>query len=173
MSSWYIDLKASFRVFRLVITLTVLWYPTQGVAHRQHLSWSTIEWNAQANVLEITHRVHAHDASAWLSAKSNIDITITDIEQQAKFAHYCSKNFKLRNGRQWQMLELLGAELQGNYLLTYQQLSLDSPPTTLSYRVSILMDYFGDQDHVVNTILNGQTTTLSFDLQNTYQDVQF
>ena len=163
---------AWFQVFRFIITLTVLWHPAQGVAHRQHLSWSTIEWNAQANVLEITHRVHAHDASGWLTTQSNVDISITDIEQQAKFALYCSSNFKLRQNQQWQTLEIVGAELQGNYLLTYQQLTLDSPPKSLSYEVSILMDLFRDQEHVVNTILKGQMTSLSFDRQNTHQSVK-
>lgn len=163
---------ASFRVFKLAIAFIVLWHPTQGVAHRQHLSWSTVEWNAQTNILEITHRVHAHDASAWLTAQSNVDIAITDIEQQANFALYCSNNFKLQHSQQWQTLEIVGAELQGNYLLTYQQLTLDSPPISLSYEVSILMDLFQDQEHVVNTISKGQTTSLNFDRQNTHQSVQ-
>ncbi|MFT6433379.1 MAG: hypothetical protein ACJAVI_001421 [Candidatus Azotimanducaceae bacterium] len=172
MFNWSFDKTAKIRALSLIIALTALWYPTQGIAHRQHLSWSTIEWNANAKVLEITHRVHAHDASAWLTAQSKVDIAITDIEQQAKFALYCSKTFKLRNGQQWQTLELVGAELQGNYLLTYQQLSLDLAPTSLSYRATILMDFFSDQEHVVNTILENQTTSLNFNLQNTYQDVK-
>ena len=165
----------SFRAFSstLLFFLSVsLVCPTQTLGHRQHLSWSTIAWNEQSRVLEITHRVHAHDASAWLKARANAEIDITNIEHQARFALYCAERFKLQNNQTWQNPELLGAELKGNYLLTYQQLKLDAAPTSLFFEITILMDLFVDQEHVVNTASGGSTKSLSFNLQNTSQGVK-
>jgi hypothetical protein len=165
----------SFRAFSstLLFFLSVsLVCPTQTLGHRQHLSWSTIAWNEQSSVLEITHRVHAHDASAWLTARANAEIDITDIEHQARFALYCAERFKLQNNQTWQNPELLGAELKGNYLLTYQQLKLDAAPTSLFFEITILMDLFVDQEHVVNTASGGSTKSLNFNLQNTSQGVK-
>ena len=156
----------------LIIFMACLGFPQEGSAHRQHLSWSTIEWNEQAKVLEITHRVHAHDASAWLTAQSNAEVDITDIEQQARFALYCAERFKIQHSQNWQEPELLGAELKGNFLLTYQQLSLTAAPASLFFETTILMDLFDDQEHVVNTVSASGTKSLSFNMQNTYQGVQ-
>jgi len=156
----------------VLTTILVLLMSSFVFAHRQHLSWSTVKWNQQAKVLEITHRVHAHDASAWLSASSNAEVDITGIEEQAKFALYCADNFKLRTGETWQLLELLGAELNGNYLHVYQQLPLTMPPAEIYYQTTILMDLFNDQEHVVNTLVGSETRSLSFNLQRTSQGIE-
>jgi hypothetical protein len=165
---------SGFRAFSstLFFLLTCLACPPQSLAHRQHLSWSTIVWNEQASMLEITHRVHAHDASTWLRARSKTEIDITDIQHQARFALYSAERFKLQNNQSWQAPELLGAELKGNYFLTYQQLHLDAAPTSLFFEITILMDLFDDQEHIVNVESSGGVKSLSFDLQNTYQGVQ-
>ena len=163
---------AAFLAGLFAITLALLTYASPGHAHRQHLSWTTIEWNAQASVLEITHRVHAHDASAWLAEQTKVPLDITDIEHQAKFALYCAEQFHLQKDQQWQELELLGAEIKGNFLLTYQQLPLTSAPVSLFFKTTILMDLFSDQEHVVNINSANGTKSLSFDLQHTYQGIQ-
>jgi len=165
---------SGFRAFSstLFFLLICLACPPQSLAHRQHLSWSTIVWNEQASMLEITHRVHAHDASTWLRARSKAEIDITDIQHQARFALYSAERFKLQNNQSWQAPELLGAELKGNYFLTYQQLHLDAAPTSLFFEITILMDLFDDQEHIVNVESRSGVKSLSFDLQNTYQGVQ-
>ncbi len=85
---------------------------------------------------------------------------------------YSAERFKLQNNQIWQAPELLGAELKGNYFLTYQQLNLDAAPTSLFFEITILMDLFDDQEHIVNVESSSGVKSLSFDLQNTYQGVQ-
>lgn len=125
-------------------------------AHRQHFSWSDISYDHSANQIEIVHRVHAHDAIQLLELheKNAIDLTTTD--NQAKFALYIEDHFRIEIDDGSPSIELIGVELEGNYVFVYQQSSWRTLPNKLSVHSTIFQNLFADQLNVVNLHVAGQ-----------------
>ena len=136
-------------------------------AHRQHINWTTISWNATSHQLEIEHQLHEHDAQLILG---NLQPGLPDlqrIEDQARLALYVAQQFNLALPDQDPAnLELIGAEVSGNMLYVYQALSLDQPPRALTISARILMDVYPDQVNKVNIDITQPTQTLTFNRQS-------
>jgi hypothetical protein len=64
------------------------------------------------------------------------------------------------------VLKLLGAELEDSYILVFQELKLDKPPTSMTLHASLLMDLFPDQINMINIKVNEPVTTLKFHLDD-------
>ncbi|MDP3495365.1 MAG: hypothetical protein Q8R82_19835 [Hyphomonadaceae bacterium] len=141
-----------------------------ALAHRSQTVLSTVMWNAGSSMLEVTHRVHNADAEAWLaqlgqgSGASAIDITV--VRNQAQMMLYVEQHFGLTEGGKKIALQALGAEVEGEALLLYQQCKLAAAPTGLAIDNRILRDVFDGQTNLVNVRLAQRTRTLIFSGQD-------
>lgn len=134
-----------------------------ALAHRSQTVLTTVMWNAASSMLEITHRVHNADAEAWLAQKgegSEADITI--VRNQAQMMLYIENHFGLTDGGVKIGLQPLGAEIEGEALLLYQECKLAAPPKALAIDNRILRDVFEGQTNLVNVRLAERTRTLIF-----------
>lgn len=133
-------------------------------AHRAHSALTTIEWNARRSVLEVTHRLHAHDAEATLvDVMGVVRPTLDDLETLARLALYVEARFALADGDGGEIaLTLLGAEAEGLTAFIYQEASLEDAPQALRIRCDILRDVFESQVNQVNWRVGEDVRTATF-----------
>ena len=134
-----------------------------ALAHRSQTVLSTVMWNAASSVLEVTHRLHPHDAELALQQTSGVlQVDITAVKNQAALMIYVDERFVLTDGGRRVVLEAVGAEFEGDTLLLYQQCSLKAPPAKLAIDDRILRDIFEAQANLVNVRLAERTRTFLF-----------
>lgn len=137
-----------------------------ALAHRSQTVLTTVLWNAATSMLEVTHRFHNADAEAWLSLQRTsggaeaIDITV--VRNQAQVMLYVEDHFVLTDGGRPIVLEPLGADVEGEALLIYQERKLAQPPKALAINNQIFRDVFEGQTNLVNVRLAQRTRTLIF-----------
>jgi hypothetical protein len=161
-------MKLPHFLFAVLITSGFV-YCSLAAAHRQHISWTAVEWNQETRNLEVVHRIHEHDAQLLLAQQSNKPVDLTRLQDRALLAIYVEDHFNLLisdNTKPTKVLKLLGAELEDSYILVFQELKLDKPPASMTLHASLLMDIFPDQINMINIKVNEPVTTLKFHLDD-------
>ena len=137
--------------------------PASAFAHREKKTLTTIEWNADKNMLYVIHSYHLHDAETALAAKGIIDRPdLFSLKARAKLALYTAKHFSLTSNGQEIELDILGAETEAKTVYVYQQAKLDAPPTELIISAAMLRDIIPGQLNNVDVKLNGETRSVQF-----------
>jgi hypothetical protein len=115
-------------------------------AHRSPGTSTTVTWNARAAMLEITHRLHVHDAETGVErAVATADhLSVARREDQARIALYVEERFAIEMDGAAVPIRTLGAELAGDYLLVYQESDVRLAGKTIRVRNDILRDAFAD-----------------------------
>lgn len=150
-----------------VILALLLTAAGQVQAHRQHINWTSITWNATSQQLEIEHQLHEHDAQLVLGDLQQELPDLLRTADRARVALYVAEHFSLALADQDPAaLELIGAELSGNMLFVYQSLPLSQAPVALTISTRILMDLYPDQINKVNIDIAPPTQTLTFNTQS-------
>src|SRR5689334_21591466 len=69
-------------------------------AHRSQSVLSTITWNAAKSTLEVSHRLHVHDAAVGVGKQMGTEeADITQAKYQALLMQYVEKTFSLADGK--------------------------------------------------------------------------
>jgi hypothetical protein len=145
-----------------------------ALAHRVPESLTTIRANSTTGNIEIVHRLHAHDAEVALSeALQRPRISLDTLEAQAELALYVEQHFQLAEAQTHAPIELrlLGATLEGSYILVFQETAARALPAALAVRNDILRGTFPDQVNRVNLLLGSQMRTLVFKGDQMWQEV--
>lgn len=147
-------MQSLLRGFALIMLL-VMCAPV--FAHRAPGSLTTIKWNDVSGTTEIVHRLHSHDAELGVGAHLEIaGLSVEGIEGRAQIALYVEAHFGIRSqSGEAVQLELVGAELSGDYLLVYQE-AAGRLTGNILIRDDILRDAFPAQLNQVN-IEDGET----------------
>ncbi len=135
---------------------------------------TTLSYNSATGTTEIIHRLHVHDAELGLAEKlQNPQFTLGTLEAQARLALYVEQQFQILNKATGKplALTLVGAELQGDYALVFQEFT-GSLPYWISVRNDILRDVFPDQVNKVNVSTGSQLRTLMFGGEDEWKDLQ-
>lgn len=137
--------------------------PRAALAHRQRLSITEVDWNAEAKTLGVTHRFHLHDAEKALVKEGLLDTPdLRAVRAKAKLALYVEDQFGLSSGGESITLSLLGAQIDGHNIFVFQEAVMDAKPSALTVRCEILRDAFPDQRNHVNLRLFAPVQTLTF-----------
>lgn len=132
-------------------------------AHRAQSVLTTVTWNEATRAIEVVHRIHAHDAELGLSqalGQPVVDLTLA--ANQARLLAYVEQRFTLADGRQAIELEPVGAEMEAEAVLVYQEARRGAVPTDLIVTHEILRDVFEGQTNLVNVRMSQKTRTLLF-----------
>jgi len=135
---------------RLFFGVLLLGIAVSAAAHREPGSLTTIKWNVSSGRTEIVHRLHSHDAELGVGQILDIaDLSVLDLEGQAIIALYVEARFRIAADEEDIELDLIGAELAGDYVLVYQEHSAELPAQIRVYD-SILQDVYPAQINQVN-----------------------
>lgn len=150
-----------------VATAAMLCVTTAGHADRQPGSLSTIKLNAATGNVEIIHRLHTHDAELGvIAALDDRSLSIEQLVGRAQLALYVEERFVVAgtDGNEINApldLTLIGAELDGEFVLVYQEFKGELP-AQIAVRDDILRDVFPEQVNHVNIVLGGKVRSMTF-----------
>jgi hypothetical protein len=159
--------------YTVVCRILLVCLPLVVMAHRVPESLTTIRENTTTGNVEIVHRLHAHDAEIALSeALQQPRISLGELEAQAKLALYVEQRFQLADATTHApiRLTLLGAALEGDYVLVFQETAIETLPSVLAVRNDVLRDAFTDQINRVNLFLGARLRTLIFQGEDAWKD---
>lgn len=135
----------------------------QAFAHKSQTVLTTVGWNPSRSMLEVMHRIHAHDAEVGLAQSLGVEaIDIRQAPSQAQLMLYVEKRFSLAGPTGRIALQPLGAEFESEAILLHQEARLTTPPPSLAVDDQILRDVFDTQTNLVNVKLDKRTRTLIF-----------
>lgn len=152
------------RFVTAVLTALALAAAPGATAHRAKAALTSVVWNERTGLLEITHRLHVHDAREALARVTDLEQPdLGSLEARARLALYVEKHFGLAEpGGDALALELVGAELDGDHVFVFQEAALESPPGALEVRCDFLQEVFPSQLNTVNVEIGGPVRTLVF-----------
>tara|TARA_B100001105_G_scaffold50177_1_gene37780 strand:+ start:101 stop:598 length:498 start_codon:yes stop_codon:yes gene_type:complete len=145
------------------LALTLCFSSMQATAHRQHHMWTTIVQADARGLIEISHRIHAKDALQVLQNLGVVRPELTSIKELAQLALYLESTFTVTDpSGQLTLPQLIGSELEGNFVFIYQELVSNLAPNEYSYQSSGLMEVHSDQVNYVQIHLHNSIQTLEF-----------
>lgn len=157
----------SSRFFICLLGTAMLCIAALSHADRQPGSLSTIKTNPVSGNIEIIHRLHNHDAELGVMAiYRDRGLTLDSLVGRAKLALYVEERFIVAElsgdgvGAPLN-LELIGAELDGQFILVYQEFRGELP-AKIAVRDDILRDIFPEQVNHVNIAGGSQIRSLVF-----------
>lgn len=130
-------------------------------------SLSTIKTNPTSGSIEIIHRLHNHDAELGIiTLLGDRTFTLETLVGRAQLALYVEDRFAIAgivdgNPGVPLALDLVGAELDGEFVLVYQEYH-GQLPAIVAVRDDILRDVFPDQVNHVNIAVGGEVRSLTF-----------
>lgn len=154
--------------------LVLVLVATSPSAHRMPGSLSTIKTNSISGATEVIHRLHTHDAELGIIAiLKDRSITLEQLVGRAQLALYVEERFLLATVNEGSIgapleLELIGAELDGEFVLVYQEVK-GALPREIAIRNDILRDVFPDQVNHVNIAVSGEVRSLTFQEDDKWQ----
>jgi uncharacterized protein DUF6702 len=150
----------------LVASGAALAIAPSAFAHRSQTVLTLVNWNPATSKLEVIHRMHAHDAEVGISQSTGAtaapELDITQPKNQAKWMLYVEKHFSMKGPAGQIALEPVGAELEADAIVLYQEARLPAAPKELTIDNQILRDVFEQQANLVNVKLAEKTRTLLF-----------
>jgi hypothetical protein len=152
------------QVFASLLVAVCCLTAASAPAHRAKTGLTTIEQNPRSGRVEIVHSLHWHDAELGLGGVGgNPQISLMTVEARARLALYVEERFAIADAKTASplTLELVGAELSGDYVLVYQELA-EALPDAIAVRHDVLRDVFPEQVNQVNLFLGDDVRTLVF-----------
>ncbi len=151
-------------LLRLMVALLILGLQVEAQAHQLRATITTALLNARTGNIEVMHRFFSHDAEHALALITGraADL-VDDREDRMRFAVYVHERFALQGvGATLAPLELVGAELEGDFLWVYQRTPMPPGLTGLRARFGALRDVWADQVNTLNVECQRQVRTLTF-----------
>ena len=142
-----------------------LWaaFPLSAFAHREKKTLTTVEWNADTQMLNVIHSYHLHDAETALADAGIIDKPdLFSLKARAKLALYTAKHFSLSYQGKEIELNIIGAETEAKTVYVYQQAKMQTPPNALTVSASMLRDIIKGQLNNVDVNLSGEIRSVQF-----------
>jgi len=145
-------------------------------AHRLPMGMSTVTYNPVTDSVEIVHRLHRHDAEeAMVEVIAEPGVDLSQLSVQARLALYTESHFQIARVVDGEVgealpLQLLGVEMDGDYVLVYQELS-GRLPNEIAIRNDVLRDMSPDQVNLVNITTTSGIKTLVFKRDDNWQQV--
>ena len=155
------------RANAIIVTTAALCVAALVFAHRMPGSISTVKRSASGDTIEIIHRLHTHDAELGVAATlGKRNVSLETLVDRAQLALYVEERFVIAAYADGQIgsrlpLELIGAELDGEFVLVYQEFAGELP-TDLAIRDDILRDVFPGQVNHVNVAVSGEVRSVTF-----------
>ena len=155
----------------IVTALLLAWVGT-AQAHRQPITWTDIELNADRQAAAITHRLHHHDAIAWLRHSGEQQPDLGKLKHRAKIALHAAQHTKFWREKAAPMTpEIIGAEVADNHLFIYLEIAPAKQPLT-HVHMTLLMSLNKAQKNRVNILRDGDQHSLVFDSSSKAQPLE-
>ncbi|MFT7288969.1 MAG: hypothetical protein ACI87W_003094 [Halieaceae bacterium] len=123
--------------FCVVIAALLLGLSTSVVAHRGHAVWTDISWSGDG--FEIVHRMHLVDAIS-INRFAGGSLAIEEMRSLALVALYIEERFTVAGESGSIVLQTIGAEIEDDFLLVYQEWKTALPAAFPQVDNRVLLD---------------------------------
>ncbi len=146
------------------MALLIVLDPIAADAHRLRAALTTVLLNEHSARIEVMHRFYVHDAEQVVAEIIGAGADVLDsAEDRLRFGVYVHERFSLDAEQVALPLDLIGVELEGDFLWVYQAAPLPAPaPGTIGIRHRALRDVWQDQVNTVNVEQGARVRTLTF-----------
>lgn len=153
----------SFALSLLLALSLCLAYARSASAHKFHVSFTQIEYNAAQQTAEITVRVFADDLEAALSQHRGKAVKLDHKDAPALIAAYLRETIELK-GRRGQVKKLtwIGMEPKADVALLYVEAKLPEGWAGTQLRQRVFFELFEDQVNQVLLKAADHKTSLEF-----------
>jgi len=139
-----------------------------AAAHRSKSGVTQVLFNPRTGMIEIMHRLYAHDCEHALEAITGAAADIRrDAGARDAVARRAAKAFSLgyRSGGEASAapLAFVGSEIDGAYLWIYQETPIPGRRTDLVVSSGLLFDLYDDQQNLVNVHIGDRVVSLVFE----------
>ncbi len=149
-------------MIRFLLTVFVLLLMANpAAAHRAHAGLTEMAPDRSGKILEITHRLYAHDLEPLLFHKVYNDWAQSP-QGIARVGAYSAAHFALSADGKPLALDYVGAEPEGEFIYIYFTAPLPKGAKTLGVQDALLTDMFDDQVNLVNLTMGGKTQSHYF-----------
>jgi len=124
-----------------IVLLTTLLAMPASWGHRDHGVWTEVIWAEDR--FEITHHLHRQDAQAVLSSRAP-SVLLDSPEGLARVALYVEQRFTVVPQDEPAVLEMIGAEVEDDFLYVYQEWRVEAPTAPTAFRSQLLTDVLSD-----------------------------
>lgn len=151
---------------RWMLSLVALLLVTNSFAHQQREAYTTLSFNQQSGLLEVTHRVLIHDAEhilAQLVEHKKLGLSsdlVNDRRSQRVFAEYIESSFSVADNKEKPLaLRMIGFEVEEKFLWVYQE-SLAPSDGGLLIKHSAMQEFWPDHINHINVERNGEVQSI-------------
>lgn len=122
---------------RWLLAVTALLASALCAAHRGHAVWTDITWAGEG--FEIVHRLHLADAIAVNRHMGGLE-AIEELASLARVALYVEQRFTIHHNDASEALATVGAEIEDDFMLVYQEWSTPLPERFPAIDNRVLLD---------------------------------
>ncbi|HQZ24288.1 MAG TPA: hypothetical protein PLD18_03220 [Flavobacterium sp.] len=141
------------------ILLTVLLFTlTASTVHKFHMALYQINYASDKKMLQITSRIHIDDLNKALEKKHKKKISVeneNNSSDELLLEEYLSGCFTIKVNGQVKPLNFLSKEIDGEELVCYWNIKNISKINNLEIYNSVLIEYFSDQQNMINVTVLG------------------
>jgi len=110
-------------ITRLAFIVSLFFYTSLSHSHQQKRALTTLLFNANNGMLEVSHRFYIHDAEHAVKNLQNKNADLLNNPQtQQQFNDYVRNNFGLRINGKLIELQPVGFEVEGKFFWVYQEI---------------------------------------------------
>ncbi|APG64771.1 hypothetical protein LPB136_05075 [Tenacibaculum todarodis] len=143
-----------------IITLFVLLPLLSFSAHKYYLSLTQIEFNKEAQSVQIITNVFMDDIELAINKDYTVDLQLTT-EKEPKnvdeyFEKYVTKHLKIKIDNIDKPFTFIGKEYDGDIVYFYLEIENITAVATLEINNTILVKHFPDQQNLIKAKANGK-----------------
>ena len=132
---------------------------TSFTVHKFHMALYQINYAPEKKMLQITSRIHIDDLNKALEKKYNKKNSIGAEKESAEevflLKEYLSNHFSIKVNDQVKPMNFLSKEIDGEELVCYWNIKNISKINNLEIYNSVLIEYFSDQQNMINVTVLG------------------
>ena len=131
---------------------------TAASVHKFHMALYQINFASEKKMLQITARIHIDDLNKALEKKYKKKIAVeneNNSSEELLLEEYLSNCFSMKVNGQAKPLNYLGKEIDGDELICYWNIKNISKIKTLEIYNTVLIEYFSDQQNMINVTVLG------------------
>ena len=143
-----------------LVALLLLALPgVTAFAHNVYATFTSIEWNGGDRSVELVMQLHAHELEAHLSLDLGERLTFLNEDDfpklEAAVGPLVKRAVALELDGQYQDIDYLGMEMQGQTVFIYMETDWPDAPKTIRFMNALFLDVLPGQNNSVMAKVNG------------------
>lgn len=129
-------------------------------AHTAYSTFTRIDWNHNDSSIELVMQTHSHELETKLSLLSGERLSFLDDKDfyklQAAMSPYARESITIRIDGKNIDLDYIGMENQNQTIFVYLEANWPTPPKTIEFMNTMLLDDLPGQINSVMAVVNGE-----------------